>query len=179
MTVQSPANEQVIEIAIRQPSSTGTSYQSYAAPAGYFGNTETYSGLSMSEAIKTVFSKYARFEGRATRSEYWFFALFNFLIFGGLVLLGSLLSSASGGSDMATLAGFLIFVWAIAVLLPSIAVTVRRLHDAGYSGWIYLLGLVPYVGGLVLFIFALLSSQPVDNKWGKAPKPASTAGFQN
>lgn len=95
------------------------------------------------------------------------------------MLLGSLLSSASGGSDMATLAGFLIFVWAIAVLLPSIAVTVRRLHDAGYSGWIYLLGLVPYVGGLVLFIFALLSSQPVDNKWGKAPKPASTAGFQN
>jgi uncharacterized membrane protein YhaH (DUF805 family) len=63
------------------------------------------------------------------------------------------------------------FVWVVGVLLPSLAVTIRRLHDAGYSGWLYLLTLVPYVGAIVVFVFTLLNSQPLDNRWGRAPKP--------
>lgn len=169
-----PVNEQIVEIAIRQvPIASGT-YQpvssSYTSQINA-GLSETYSGLSMGEAIKSVFSKYARFSGRATRSEYWYFALFSLLITAGLLLLGSVLSSSGGSmAETSAIAAFLLLLWWAAIVIPTIAVTIRRLHDAGYSGWLYLLVLVPYLGGLVLFIFALLVSQPSDNTWGKAPK---------
>lgn len=175
ITEIAPANEQIVEIAIRQIPSANTTFQP-ATPAysssSYTGGSETYSGLPMSEAIKSVFSKYARFAGRATRSEYWYFTLFNLLITAGLLLLTSMLANSVGSmTDTSIIGVFLLFIWCIAIFIPSLAVSIRRLHDAGYSGWLYLLVLVPYVGGIVLFVFALLVSQPADNLWGKAPKP--------
>lgn len=171
-------NEQIVEISIRQypgTSELGTTVHPTYSPVPKFALTDTYSGMSFTAAVKSVFSKYARFEGRATRSEYWYFALFNMLILAGLFILGIALASAS--SDAATFAGVLLFIWFLAVIIPSIALTVRRLHDAGYSGWLYLLGLVPYLGGVVLFIFSLLASQQTDNQWGRAPKPFITSGL--
>jgi uncharacterized membrane protein YhaH (DUF805 family) len=172
------SNEQIVEIAIRQVPASGVTYQSSTPyiPQINIGTSETYSGLSMGEAIKSVFSKYANFSQRATRSEYWFFALFNLLITAGLLLLGTLLANSDGSlAETSAIAGFLLLLWWAAIFIPSLAVSIRRLHDAGYSGWLYLLVLVPYLGGFVLFVFALLVSQSTDNIWGKAPKPVALA----
>lgn len=98
--------------------------------------------MSFGEAIKSVFSKYATFSGRARRSEFWYFVLFNFLVSFVLGLI-PFLSVVSG-------------LWALAVLIPSLAVAVRRFHDIGKSGWTYLYLLIPsllYVGYLFYFVF--------------------------
>lgn len=104
------------------------------------------------EAIKTCFAKYATFEGRARRSEYWYFCLFGFIV---SLLLGWI-----------PVVGMLI---GLALLLPSIAVFVRRMHDIGKSGWWYLLVFVPLVN-LVLIYFAILDSQTGTNEYGANPK---------
>lgn len=171
------AQQEAVEITIRQTSlvanheiNSATAQNSLGAISG----SVTYSGMSFGQAIRSVFSKYAVFRGRATRSEYWFFALFNFLIYMGILIIGSVTSGTSTSSSGPTVIfGFLTFIWICVVLLPSISVSVRRLHDAGYSGWLYLLGLIPYLGSIILFIFGLLSSQDSDNRWGHAPQPAA------
>lgn len=104
------------------------------------------------EAVKACFGKYATFEGRARRSEYWWFALFNFLV-------GTLLG-------WIPVLGWLI---CLALLLPGIAVCVRRLHDTGRSGWWLLLVLIPIVN-LVLIFFYALDSTPGTNEYGANPK---------
>lgn len=106
-----------------------------------------------------VLKKYAVFEGRARRTEYWVFVLINFLI--SLVL--SILDSSLG-------LGFLGSIYGLAVLVPSLAVTVRRLHDTNRSGWWILIGLVPLVGWIVLLIFMLIDSDPQANEYGPNPK---------
>jgi uncharacterized membrane protein YhaH (DUF805 family) len=167
-------DEQIVEIAIRSYPASPAQAQAPAAgyvPPAQVSRADTYSGMTFGAAIKSVFSKYAVFDGRATRSEYWFFSLFNFLTLIGLLAFGALISASSSSSDGTSFITFLMFVWVVGVLLPSLAVTIRRLHDAGYSGWLYLLTLVPYVGAIVVFVFTLLNSQPLDNRWGRAPKP--------
>lgn len=110
---------------------------------------------------------YATFEGRARRREYWYFALVNALIFAAFAIAMS--AAASGGRSPTTaFAGYGIF--ALLVLLPSIAVTVRRLHDTGRSGWWFWISLVPVVGGIVLFVFTVLDSTPGNNQYGPSPK---------
>lgn len=129
-------------------------------------------------AFKTVVLKrYADFEGRASRSEYWWFALAEMLLtLLSALLLGSVAACAmhdsSAGPGIATALVILLLLlclaW-LALVVPTLAVTVRRLHDAGYSGWFYLLNFVPYVGGIILFVFMVLPSAP-PNQWGSAPK---------
>ena len=97
--------------------------------------------MNFGEAIKSVFSKYATFSGRARRSEFWYFFLFNFLVSFVLGLI-PFLSVVSG-------------LWALAVLIPNLAVAVRRLHDIGKSGWTYLYFLIPsfiFIGYMFYFI---------------------------
>lgn len=99
--------------------------------------------MSFGEAIKSVFSKYATFSGRARRSEYWYFVLFTFLA--GIVL---------------SFIPFVNFIWPLAILIPTLAVSVRRLHDTGKSGWAILLLLIPtllYMGYVLYFIFAVVA----------------------
>jgi uncharacterized membrane protein YhaH (DUF805 family) len=108
-----------------------------------------------------VLKKYAVFSGRARRSEYWFFFLFNFLI--ALVL--GLIDEAVGFSLFS-------LIYGLAVFVPGIAVSVRRLHDTGRSGWWLLLLLIPIVGPIVILIFMVLDSQPGDNLYGPNPKEA-------
>jgi len=116
-----------------------------------------------------VLKKYAVFSGRARRKEYWFFALFNFL---AALVLGFIEMSA-GLTYGQYGYGPLSIIYACAVLIPSLAVSVRRLHDIGRSGWWLLIGLVPLIGAIVLIVFAFLDSQPGDNEYGPNPKTAA------
>jgi uncharacterized membrane protein YhaH (DUF805 family) len=109
-------------------------------------------------AVKTVFSKYADFKGRARRSEYWYFALFNFIC---ALALGFV--DAAMNRDNPDKIGILSLVYNLAVLVPSIAVAVRRMHDVGKSGWFVL---IPIYN----LILACTNSQPGDNEYGPNPK---------
>ncbi|WP_295521728.1 DUF805 domain-containing protein [uncultured Stenotrophomonas sp.] len=117
--------------------------------------------------------RYAQFEGRANRREYWMFQLFLMLVAVAISLLGGVLAIIMRGNEDALAAivmgfmGLLGLVW-LATLLPLIAVTVRRLHDCNQSGWLYLLALVPG-GGLVILVFALLPGTPEENRYGPVP----------
>jgi uncharacterized membrane protein YhaH (DUF805 family) len=107
-----------------------------------------------------VLKKYAVFAGRACRTEYWMFVLINVLIAFALGFLEGLI----GGP------GILANLYSLAVLIPSLAVSVRRLHDTGRSGWWLLLALIPLVGPIVLIVFMVQDSQPGANMYGANPK---------
>ena len=113
-----------------------------------------------------VLKKYAVFDGRARRQEYWMFILFNIIITAVLALIDSLIGTVIRQAGFGLLQG----LYDLAVLIPSIAVTVRRLHDTGRTGWWILIGLIPVVGGIVLLIFMLLDSEPGENQYGPNPK---------
>src|SRR5687768_3369411 len=116
--------------------------------------------------------KYADFQGRARRSEYWLFTLLILIV---LLLLG-LLSGLTGG-DPESFGPFDIVAVgvALAVLIPSIAVTVRRLHDTNRSGWWYLISFIPLIGALVLIVFLVLPGTPGANRFGPDPKGGAPA----
>lgn len=129
-------------------------------------------------AFRTVvLNRYADFEGRASRSEYWWFAfselLLAALMWVLLLTLGvGLMAPETSGIGVKVAFGIVLLLLCLAglaLLVPTLAVTVRRLHDAGYSGWFYLLNFVPYVGGIILFVFTLLPSAP-PNQWGSGPQ---------
>ena len=112
-------------------------------------------------AIKRFYSKYAQFSGRASRSEYWWVALYLGLIYFVLSLLVSAGTDSLGNTTgLGSMAAVLLGVFALGHIVPSIAIGVRRLHDINISGWLYLIVLLPYVGGLVLFVLSLLSPKP-------------------
>ena len=113
-----------------------------------------------------VLKKYAVFSGRARRKEYWFFVLFNLII--SLVL--TFIDSALGTLNEETGYGLLSGVYSLAVLIPSLAVAVRRLHDTGRTGWWLLIGLIPLIGLIVLLIFFVQDSKPGENEYGPNPK---------
>ncbi|MEF8765799.1 DUF805 domain-containing protein [Stenotrophomonas sp. A3_2] len=111
--------------------------------------------------------RYAQFEGRANRREYWMFQLFLLIV--STVLMVPLIAGLVMQSDMLGIASIILFVvfW-LATFVPVIAVTVRRLHDCNQSGWMYLLAFVPF-GSLVIFVFALLPGTPQQNVYGPVP----------
>ena len=112
-----------------------------------------------------VLKKYAVFDGRARRKEYWMFFLINVVI---SVVLGAI--DVLLGTFSQTGVGVLQSLYSLAVLIPSIAVTVRRLHDTGRTGWWILIGLIPFIGGIILLIFMVLDSEPGTNQYGPNPK---------
>ena len=101
-------------------------------------------------AVKTCFSKYATFTGRASRSEFWWFALFTFA---ASVILSMVNETLSG-------------IFSLAVLVPSLSVGVRRLHDIGNSGWFMLIWLIPFIGWAIMIYWACQPSGPA-NQWGE------------
>ena len=113
-----------------------------------------------------VLRNYAVFEGRARRKEYWLFILFNVL---ALILL-NIADNLLGTYDEELKTGLLSGVYSLIVIIPSIAVSVRRLHDTDKSGWWLLLYLIPLFGSLVLLIFFVLDSQVGTNRFGVNPK---------
>jgi uncharacterized membrane protein YhaH (DUF805 family) len=113
-----------------------------------------------------VLKKYADFNGRARRKEYWMFFLFNIIITIVLVIVDGML----GTSAVPGALGLLGALYSLALLVPGIAVAVRRLHDTGRSGWWILIGLVPFVGFIVLIVFMVQDGTPGENQFGKNPK---------
>lgn len=113
-----------------------------------------------------VLQNYVGFEGRARRKEYWFFILFNVIF----LLILATIDQALGLLDPEVGIGPLSGLYSLAVLIPSIAVGVRRLHDTERSGWWLLIALVPLVGGIILLIFMVLDSTPGSNRFGANPK---------
>lgn len=109
----------------------------------------------------TVLQKYAVFQGRARRNEYWYFVLFNFLISFGIGLFEGVLGAILGTDII-----FLSTIYSLVILVPSLAVAVRRLHDTGRSGWWLLIGLIPLVGWIILIFFLASESQSGENQYG-------------
>lgn len=118
-----------------------------------------------------VLQNYASFNGRARRSEYWYFVLFNllFTIFAMILdrLLGLTFTSQTG---MPFVFGYIYLLYNLIVFIPSLAVAVRRLHDIGKSGWRFLIVLIPLIGGLVLLADFIKDSQQGENTFGPNPK---------
>lgn len=113
---------------------------------------------------------YADFQGRARRKEYWMFTL--------LVTLATVLAVILGGAE-SSVGGLLLLVIVLGGVIPGLAVTVRRLHDLGLSGWLVLVGLIPYIGSLVLFILMLLDGKRGTNQYGPNPKePVDASVFE-
>jgi len=122
--------------------------------------------------LDTIKNRYAQFEGRASRSEFWYFALFYFLIDIIISAIDAFIVNPMIGMtpDQAAQGGVLQMVFALGLLIPSIALGIRRLHDIGKSGWWYLLVFIPIIGWLALLYFYILDSQPGTNKYGANPK---------
>ena len=117
-----------------------------------------------------VLKNYATYSGRARRKEYWMFFLFNVLISLGL----GVLDVVAGTYSVEYETGFFSGLYSLLVLIPGIAVGVRRLHDTNRSGWWILISLIPIIGVLVLFVFTCLDSQPGTNRFGVNPKEAAS-----
>ncbi|GAB3809780.1 DUF805 domain-containing protein [Micromonospora zhanjiangensis] len=124
--------------------------------------------MSFAAAVRSVFSQYVGFSGRARRSEYWWFLLFAILV--GIVasVLDSALGTKFDGS--ASSSGYIGLIVNLVFLLPSLAVSVRRLHDTDRSGWWILIGLIPFIGAIVLLVFFVLAGTPGSNRFGPDPK---------
>lgn len=120
--------------------------------------------------------RYADFSGRSRRKEYWMFVLFTLLLsiaIGVLAGIGAAVGASEDGPGVGFwLAIVLAVLVSLALLVPSIAVQVRRFHDQGRSGWFWLLNLIPYVGGLVVLVFMCLEGEQGDNAYGPDPKRA-------
>ena len=110
-----------------------------------------------------VLKQYAVFTGRSRRQEFWMFVLFNFIV---AVVLGIVEGVIGSGGVLGSL-------YSLAVLLPSIGVGIRRLHDTGRTGWWLLIGLIPLIGTIVLIVFTVQDSQPGANEYGPNPKEAA------
>lgn len=123
--------------------------------------------------------QYADFGGRARRTEFWMFVLVNLIISIVLGIIDTAIGTAHvySASGMATYSpGILGSIYGLAVLIPSIAVTVRRLHDTDRSGWWFLIQLIPIVGSIILLVFVCLDGTRGPNRFGPDPKLQATAG---
>ena len=121
--------------------------------------------MEFGDAVRTCWKKYGDFDGRAARSEFWWWVVFVALVqFAAAIVLTIILIIFQNVGFLQWLSVLIFMVIVLAFILPSIAVSVRRLHDRDLSGWFYLLSFVPF-GGLVLFIFYVLPGTPGPNRY--------------
>jgi len=113
-----------------------------------------------------VLKQYADFSGRARRKEYWMFALFNMIFIIVAMILDNVLGLTVGELPY----GVFYFLYAFAVLIPGLAVSVRRLHDVGKSGWMILIALIPIIGAIWLLVLTVTDSNSGENQYGLNPK---------
>ena len=107
-----------------------------------------------------VLERYAKFDGRAGRAEYWWYLLANIIV--AIILVA-----------LASVSNLFLVVWAIALIVPSIAVGIRRLHDTDKTGWFLLLPIIPLVGWIILLVLMALASDPGPNKFGATTEPSA------
>lgn len=119
--------------------------------------------MSFGDAVKTCFTKYVDFQGRASRAEYWWFFLSYVLVY---IVLGIIATTAKAPILLLAL---------LVYLLPLISAAVRRLHDTGRSGWWYFISLVPLVGFIILIVFLVTEGQAGPNQYGAPPGGAALA----
>lgn len=130
--------------------------------------------LSFGEAVSNCFNKYATFTGRARRSEYWWFGLLamlivfamEFTLFAAFAAMGS---DSTAATVLMVACGFFTLAY-LAIILPSLAVFFRRLHDTGHSGWYWFLSFIPIVGSIILLVWCCQDSDPRPNQYGPSPK---------
>lgn len=132
-----------------------------------------YYGAPFPAAVKRFWKKYTVFSGRASRSEYWWWVL----VSAGVGIVLQIIATVAGGPGATTTASgtmpdpaafpvlILLIVWGLATFIPSLALTVRRLHDGNFSGWLVLLALVPFLGGIALLIMTILPSNPAGQRF--------------
>lgn len=116
--------------------------------------------------ITCLTTKYATFSGRASRSEFWLFVLENIILSMVVGFLSALISNYVSG----LLGGLLSILYILVLIVPSLAISVRRLHDSNKSGWFILAGLIPFIGGIVLLVLYLLPSDSGENRYGSSPR---------
>ncbi len=117
--------------------------------------------------LKVVKDNYANFSGRARRKEYWMFVLINTVISFVIGFIGGFIG---GVLDMPVIGSVLSLIYTLALLVPSLAVGVRRLHDIGKSGWWLFISFIPVIGWIWIIVLLVTDSQTGENKWGKNPK---------
>ena len=115
--------------------------------------------MTFSEAVKSGFDHYVKFDGRASRPAYWWWFLFTILV----AVAASIIDAAIGSF------GVISGIAGLALLLPGLSVAIRRLHDTDHSGWWVLIGLIPIIGFIVLLVFYLRQSDPGENRYGPPP----------
>ena len=115
---------------------------------------------------KVVLENYANFNGRARRSEYWYFALMNLII----LVIAAVLDSVLGFNFAPLPYGYLYVLVALATFIPGLAVAVRRLHDVGKSGWFYFIVLIPIIGAIWLLVLFFTEGNHGENQYGPDPK---------
>ena len=130
--------------------------------------------MSFTEAVRSVLTQYATFSGRARRAEYWWFVLFNVIVSIVAGILDGVLGTGFGSGS-----GVVSLVVSLALLVPGLAVTVRRLHDTDRSGWWILIALVPFAGFIVLLVFTVMDGTRGLNRFGSSPKLPPTALYGN
>lgn len=144
----------------------------FTPPRYQLGGTATPRLSLWQHFVRCMTAKYARFEGRATRREYWSFALFYLLAMFFLCFAGAFIDGAAGNltgnehKDKAIFLSLFLLIFLLGTVLPSLAVMVRRFHDAGFTGWLALLSFIPGIGGLIVFVFMLIPSEATANKFG-------------
>ncbi len=125
--------------------------------------------MGFQEAVKSFFTRYTDFNGRSSRSEYWWAYLGIMLIFFVIGLVSGLLGETVGSA--------VIGIAYLAILIPSIAIAVRRLHDVDKSGWFLLIALIPLIGGLILLYFYVQKGTDGPNRFGPDPLGSETNVF--
>ncbi len=126
------------------------------------------------ESMLLPLKRYAEFSGRSRRSEYWMYFLFTIIVIVGLSMVEAVLGM---GGMVGGIYGPLTTLYILATFVPNIAVGIRRLHDIDKSGWFLLLGLIPFVGGIILLVFFVMDGTRGANRFG--PDPKDPAGAQS
>ncbi len=140
------------------PITPATSERSYDELNYERPNFLSSSKMTFFEAVKTCFLNYANFKGRARRSEFWYFMLFDLIVVVILMIIGGYRNNT------------LLNLYSLATLCPGLAVSWRRLHDIGKSGKSYLINLIPIIGGIIFIVWTATDSQPGTNMYGHNPK---------
>lgn len=126
--------------------------------------------MGMIEAVKLFFNRYTDFKGRSSRAEYWWVYLFNFLV---MIVPYLILFTVGMGSDGLNIIGMLmagiIGLYVLATIIPGLAIAFRRMHDRNMTAWWLLLGLIPYIGSIVLLVIFVLPGTKGPNKFGVDP----------
>lgn len=123
--------------------------------------------MNFQQAVVTALQQYAVFTGRASRSEYWYFVLFNFIVSMVLGAIGAGIASLAGTAAWISV---LSWIWSLAMLVPSLAISVRRMHDIGKGGgWIFI-SLIPLVGAIWFIVLCCQPSEAGPNRFGNQPE---------